>query len=317
MKKKLSEITVPVGRRNINYVKVSELTESIRIVGLLNPITIDKDDTLVAGAHRLEACKTLGFDEIECIVLDSDELRIELAEIDENLIRNDLDAISMGEKANRRDEILEELGLRAKVGDNQHTGGGADSAPPKTTASIAKEAGVSERVLQENKQLARDLVPEAKEAYRKKAIPKSAALKIARLKPEQQQEAVEQVERGEKTNPAQQQPRRKTVAKEPEPEPEPEPDQKYIQVEQRWEPLIKTMTDWWEKMPTAYRQLTGGGEITGCMQVPVPFHHNMMMALFRKMCDDAGDAGDAGEKMRNNLIAEVKLLADRIDELND
>jgi hypothetical protein len=32
------------------------------------------------------------------------------------------------------------------------------------------------------------------------------------------------------------------------------------------------------------------------------------------MCDDAGDAG---EEIRYQLIAEVKLLADRIDELND
>ena len=65
-------------------------------------------------------------------------------------------------------------------------------------------------------------------------------------------------------------------------------------------------------MPTAYRQLTGGGEITGCMQVPVPFHHNVMMAMFRKMCDDAGEAG---EELRNDIIAEVKLLAERIEEL--
>jgi len=32
------------------------------------------------------------------------------------------------------------------------------------------------------------------------------------------------------------------------------------------------------------------------------------------MCDDAGDGG---EELRYNLIVEVKLLADRIEELND
>ncbi|MCL2710566.1 MAG: ParB N-terminal domain-containing protein [Planctomycetaceae bacterium] len=217
MKKKLSEITVPVGRRNIDYVKVSELAESIKIVGLLNPITIDKEDTLIAGAHRFEACKHLGFDEIECIVLDCDELRIELAEIDENLIRSDLDAISMGEMANRRDEILEELGLRAKVGDNQHTRGGAVPAPPQTTANIAKEAGVSERVLQENKQLARDLVPEAKEVVKEKKMTKKDALAVSRLEPDEQREAVKQIESGERYKP-EKPTKRKTVAKESEPE---------------------------------------------------------------------------------------------------
>jgi len=196
MKKKLSIIIVPEGRRNLDPVKVAELAESIKIIGLLNPIVVDKNGRLIAGGHRLEAYRLLGFDEIECIVLDEDELKIELAEIDENLIRNDLDDISIGEMAIRRDEILEALGLRAKAGDNQHTGGGAESALPKTTAKIAKEINVSERVLQENKQLARKLEPEAKKACREKGIPKSAALKLARLKPEQQQEVVEQLAQG-------------------------------------------------------------------------------------------------------------------------
>jgi len=200
IKRKLSDIVVPERRRSIDHAKVLELAESIKIVGLLNPITIDKGGKLIAGGHRLEACRLLGHDEIECIVLDGGELHIELAEIDENLIRNDLDYISVGEMANRRNEILEALGLRAKVGDNQHTGGGAESALPKTTAKIAKEAGVSERVLQENMQLARELVPEAKKLCREKAIPKSKALKIAQMTQEQQQEVVEQLAQGKGIN---------------------------------------------------------------------------------------------------------------------
>jgi len=193
MKKKISEITIPEGRRSTDWVKVSELAESIKIVGLINPITIDNDNTLIAGAHRYEACKYLGFDEIECIVLDCDELRTELAEIDENLIRNELDPISIGELAIRRDEILDALGLRAKQGDNRFTDRGADSAPLQTTANIAKEAGVSERVLQENKQLARDLTPESKEAVRKVSAPKQDAMKLARKPPEEQEAIAEKI----------------------------------------------------------------------------------------------------------------------------
>jgi hypothetical protein len=125
----------------------------------------------------------LGWDEIECVVLDCDELRTELAEIDENLIRNDLDSISIGELALRRDEILDALGLRAKSGTNikNHRTGAGTAPVPKTTADIAKASGISERTLQENKQIAKNLVPEAKEAVREKAIPKSAALELSRL----------------------------------------------------------------------------------------------------------------------------------------
>jgi len=148
-------------------------------------------------------------------------------------------------------------------------------------------------------------------------VSRDSVQQVAKLRRESSPEVIEQVKRGEKTINAalsertpKEQSRRKTVAKESEPEPE----QKYIQVEQRWEKEIATMTEWWEKMPKAYQQLTGGEEMTGCMKIPAPFHHCVVLAMFRKMCDDAGDAG---EEIRNQLIAEVKLLADRIDELND
>ena len=190
MKMKIIDIVITGNRRDIDPVTVSELAESIKIVGLINPVTVDASGNLIAGVHRLEACRLLGLAEIEVVIIDCDSLQTELVEIDENLIRNNLDPISIGELALRRDEILEAMGLRAKVGNNQHTGGGAESAPPQTTADIAKKAGLSERSLQENKQLARDLVPEAKATVRANAIPKAAALEISRLKPDEQREVI-------------------------------------------------------------------------------------------------------------------------------
>ena len=61
---------------------VSELAASIDKLGLLNPITVKfikgdkpelgyKDKTiLIAGLRRLEACKSLGWTEIECNVFE-------------------------------------------------------------------------------------------------------------------------------------------------------------------------------------------------------------------------------------------------------
>ena len=193
IRKALSEITVPDGR-NIDYVKVSELAESIKIVGrLLNPITIRKDGTIVAGLHRFEACKLLGFDEIDCIVLDGEEWQIELAEIDENLVRRELDPISRGKLALRRDEILDAQGLRAKAGQGRPSKNGADSAPLKTTEVIAKEAGVSERALQEDKQIARALVPKAVEAVEMIKAPKRDMLKLSRKNHEDQEGIAKQI----------------------------------------------------------------------------------------------------------------------------
>jgi ParB-like chromosome segregation protein Spo0J len=136
----IDNIIVPNSRREIEQAKVTELAESIRQVGLINPVTITSDYRLVAGTHRLEACKRLGQTEIAYSLLEGNPLQIELAEIDENLIRNELDPIRMGELAIRRDEILESLGQRAKNGDNRFTNRGAESAPLKTTKAMAQES---------------------------------------------------------------------------------------------------------------------------------------------------------------------------------
>jgi len=196
MKIKITDIIIPEGRRAIDHDKVAALAESIKIIGgLIHPVTIDKDRTLIAGVHRVEAYKILGFDEIECIEFDGEELEAELVEIDENLMRSELDDITVGELALRRDEILEELGLRAKVGQGRPVKNGAGNAPLKTdrgagdaplqtTADIAREVGMSERTLQENKQLAKNLIPEVKEARREKRITKDTAIAMTRLTPD-------------------------------------------------------------------------------------------------------------------------------------
>ena len=194
----LDDIFVSASRREIEEAKVRELAESIQQIGLLHPVTITREYRLVAGSHRLEACRQLSHQAIACTFLDGDLLHVELAEIDENLIRNDLDAISIGELALRRDDILEALGLRAKVGDNQHNRtGSAKSALPKTTESIANEIGISKRVLQENKQLAKNLVPEAKQAIRVTELTKTDALKLARMEPERQKAVAKRLQSGE------------------------------------------------------------------------------------------------------------------------
>jgi N6-adenosine-specific RNA methylase IME4/ParB-like chromosome segregation protein Spo0J len=196
MKQHIQNIIVADTRRHIDDMKVRELADSIGRIGLLNPITVTSHNMLVAGGHRLEACRLLGMTEIETTVMPGDEFLQQLAEIDENLVRNELDAIAVGELAIKRDDILEAMGLRANQS-NKGKSTGAESAPVKTTANIAKEIGMSERALQVNKQLARDLVPEAKEAVRKKDVPKKDALKMSRMEPERQKAVAKKLATGQ------------------------------------------------------------------------------------------------------------------------
>jgi ParB family chromosome partitioning protein len=48
---------------------IPALAASIREIGLINPITIDENGHLLAGARRLAACKQLGLETIEVRIM--------------------------------------------------------------------------------------------------------------------------------------------------------------------------------------------------------------------------------------------------------
>lgn len=190
----INQVKIHTNRRPLKDHKVSELMQSIQANGLLNPITLDQNLNLIAGLHRLTACKLLGFEQIECSIVnykDADQSR--LAEIDENLIRNELEALERAEMWLERDQILERMGLRAKPGDNQYSRRGReiDSPPVKTTVELAREAGYNERTFQLGKQIASSILPEVKEVIRGTPIAKSpsALLKVARAGSQERQQA--------------------------------------------------------------------------------------------------------------------------------
>ena len=68
------------------------LQESIGRLGLLQPIVLRKDMTLVCGGRRLEACKALERKQVNAIIVDSfeDELEMLAAERDENTCREEM-----------------------------------------------------------------------------------------------------------------------------------------------------------------------------------------------------------------------------------
>ncbi len=87
------------------------LEDSISEVGLINPILIDEQHTLVAGYRRLSACKNLGMDEVEATIatFDKDMMKLFEAEIAENLYRKDFTPEEILAAERRRQEIIEAL----------------------------------------------------------------------------------------------------------------------------------------------------------------------------------------------------------------
>lgn len=94
-KLKLTDITVKERLRGVDSEKVERLKESILRSGLIHPITVS-GGVLVAGLHRLTAFKELGLEEIDCHIIDDDELLKKEIEIDENLYRNELTVLEKG-----------------------------------------------------------------------------------------------------------------------------------------------------------------------------------------------------------------------------
>lgn len=205
----ISEIKVNPGRRAVNPDDVQDLAHSIQEVGLLNPITLDKEKTLIAGLHRLEAAKLLEWTEIECTISSLEGLRAELAEIDENFVRSDLSTLEFGELLSRRKEIYEMLhpetkaGIAQAIGMNRVLGNNVSEKYSATSKSFvqdtAEKLGITPRSVEVQIQTVRNLTPKAKDIILGSniKIKKVTAHKLSRLAPEKQEEAASMLAAGQ------------------------------------------------------------------------------------------------------------------------
>ena len=198
------EVKINPGRRIANPKHIKELEKSISEVGLLNPITVDHRNVLIAGLHRLEAAKLLDWPEIECTVSSLEGLQAELAEIDENFIRNDLSPVEYGELLLRRKAIYESLYPEARNGGDRksekiRSAKCASDSAKSFVDDTAEKLGVNPSTVRRQIQTAKNLAPEAKEIIRNAdaKITKKDALKLSRMEPEQQKEAASQLASGE------------------------------------------------------------------------------------------------------------------------
>lgn len=205
----IDQIRVGPGRREAQPEHIRELAGSIKEVGLLNPITVGKDYTLIAGLHRLEAAKLLGWTEIECTVSELVGLQAELAEIDENFVRVELGSMEYGDLLLRRKEIYEELhpetkaGISQAAGMNRAVGNNVDCMVQTTSKSFiedtAEKLGVHPCTVARQIQIAKNLTPATKEIIQNTStkVSQKAALKLSRLPPERQEEAARQLAAGD------------------------------------------------------------------------------------------------------------------------
>ena len=182
-------IDVPAGRRHVDPDAVKVLAASMEKLGLRTPITIRDTDggitmVLVAGAHRLAAAKQLGWEYIDCIVLDCDETQAELWEIAENLHRAELSVIERAEQIARWVELS--VRVSSQVGTKMEKG-----RPESGSNKAARELGIPRNEIHRAVKISK-ITAEAKEAAAKAGLSdnQSALLAAAAVSPERQVEAI-------------------------------------------------------------------------------------------------------------------------------
>ena len=199
----INEIKIGSNRRKALPEDVKVLSRSIAEIGMMNPITVDANHNLVAGLHRLEAAKLLGWTEIDCNVRELDELHAELAEIDENVVRTGLSDLELSELLARRKRIYETLHPETRHGGDRKSETIKSSIcrddPVKSFAEdTAEKMGVSPRTVERHVQIAENLTPEAKDVLRNadRKITKQKMMILSRMKPEEQREEAEKLVNG-------------------------------------------------------------------------------------------------------------------------
>lgn len=88
---------------------IEKLAQSIKTVGLIHPLVVNKNDQLIAGGRRYSALKFLGETEAPVHRIDKDAREQELISIDENLVRLDLTKVEMEHALRRAKDLYEDL----------------------------------------------------------------------------------------------------------------------------------------------------------------------------------------------------------------
>ena len=205
----LDAILVANRLRPVDQAHAATIAASMRQSGLLQPIMVmptqsSNQHRLVAGAHRLEAARLLGWSEITCQIADISEGEARLAEIDENLMRHELDALDralfMAERKAVHDAVFPEVSQRGRR--KKELSQSLRQFGERFSKQVSKRTGLSERAVQMALQLAAKLNPEAVALLRntKVAANQSQLFALSDQEPADQAEIASLIAKGEVKN---------------------------------------------------------------------------------------------------------------------
>lgn len=159
-------------RKTFDPKELESLAQSIRELGVLSPITVQKQAAqyqLIAGERRWRAAAMAGLTEIPCLIRFFDEEQRRLAALVENLQRRDLDPF---EEAEGLQDLITQTGL--------------------TQAQVAQKIGKSQSCVA-NKLRLLSLSPDIREPLRRAGLSERHARALLSLPPENRAEAAKHI----------------------------------------------------------------------------------------------------------------------------
>jgi len=168
--------------------QTDDLEQSMTALGQLQAIqVIAAGDRFVvnAGERRLRAARKLGWERIDALVLEGmDTVDLELASIDENIVRRQLAGASLDRALARRKELYIQKNPETAqyvAGGKGRTGGEEEERPRSFTEDTADKTGKSPRTIERSVRRAERLSPSTMKAYEAGEITQSQADILASL----------------------------------------------------------------------------------------------------------------------------------------
>lgn len=192
----ISEIAVEERLRPVDPERCKALAFTIERHGLINPVTVrsvpakkDANFILIAGAHRLDACKSLGHSHIQAIVVKADGGEAQMLEIAENFFHTGLSVIERAAFGERFRELWEEnVGPISSRKDRGSRPNLAATFEGRFEDAVARSLGVSPSAAKRLHRIATKLHPHLRDALRGTvhASNESLLLKLAKLAMDEQ-----------------------------------------------------------------------------------------------------------------------------------
>jgi ParB-like chromosome segregation protein Spo0J len=167
----------------------------------LQPVVLDNDYRLVAGGRRLAAAKHLKLAAVPCRIIDMDKIHAELAELDENLSRQEYTILERAQALARRKEIYVELHPETKHGGDHSKRDSGDQVDNVTTCfskETAEKTGVSDRTIRRDLEVGEKLDQAAAKTIRDTPVAdnRTQLKKLADLPPAEQRKAAKKIASG-------------------------------------------------------------------------------------------------------------------------